>query len=108
MQVVVEGVVWVKGRRGLYRGEDFILMQVFVKVDFWLIFFLFLFGGGFGLIVIDNFGQMSQFFGYDNIYVFVFMISIWNFFGCIFGGYFFEFVVRFVKIFIFIFVYCVL
>lgn len=96
MQAAAEGAVRVKGRRGPHRGEDFTLMQALVKADFWLIFFSLLLGGGSGLTVIDNLGQMSQSLGYDNTHVFVSMISIWNFLGRISGGYFSELVVRFV------------
>ncbi|KAF8052671.1 hypothetical protein N665_1523s0025, partial [Sinapis alba] len=94
MQAAAEGAVRVKGRRGPHRGEDFTLTQALVKADFWLIFFSLLLGGGSGLTVIDNLGQMSQSLGYDNTHVFVSMISIWNFLGRISGGYFSELVVR--------------
>ncbi|KAJ4882847.1 Major facilitator superfamily protein [Raphanus sativus] len=94
MQAAAEGAVRVKGRRGPHRGEDFTLTQALVKADFWLIFVSLLLGGGSGLTVIDNLGQMSQSLGYDNTHVFVSMISIWNFLGRISGGYFSELVVR--------------
>ncbi|CAN7005498.1 hypothetical protein BRARA_C00608 [Brassica rapa] len=94
MQAAAKGAVRVKGRRGPHRGEDFTLMQALVKADFWLIFISLLLGGGSGLTVIDNLGQMSQSLGYNNTHVFVSMISIWNFLGRISGGYFSELVVR--------------
>ncbi|CAN6811052.1 unnamed protein product [Brassica oleracea] len=94
MQAAARGAVRVKGRRGPHRGEDFTLMQALVKADFWLIFISLLLGGGSGLTVIDNLGQMSQSLGYNNTHVFVSMISIWNFLGRISGGYFSELVVR--------------
>ncbi|XP_019161652.1 PREDICTED: protein NUCLEAR FUSION DEFECTIVE 4-like [Ipomoea nil] len=89
-----EGAVRVKTRRGPRRGEDFTLTQALIKADFWLIFFSLLFGSGSGLTVIDNLGQMSESLGYDNVQVFVSMISIWNFLGRVGGGYFSEIVVR--------------
>ncbi|KAJ0260922.1 hypothetical protein HA466_0041490 [Hirschfeldia incana] len=94
MQAAAKGAIRVKGRRGPHRGEDFTLMQALVKADFWLIFTSLLLGGGSGLTVIDNLGQMSQSLGYNNTHVFVSMISIWNFLGRISGGYFSELVVR--------------
>ncbi|KAF8118083.1 hypothetical protein N665_0006s0083 [Sinapis alba] len=94
MQAAAKGAVRVKGRRGPHRGEDFTLTQALVKADFWLIFTSLLLGGGSGLTVIDNLGQMSQSLGYNNTHVFVSMISIWNFLGRISGGYFSELVVR--------------
>ncbi|KAH0888203.1 hypothetical protein HID58_050632 [Brassica napus] len=87
MQAAARGAVRVKGRRGPHRGEDFTLMQALVKADFWLIFISLLLGGGSGLTVIDNLGQMSQSLGYNNTHVFVSMISIWNFLGRISGDY---------------------
>ncbi|KAL8109050.1 hypothetical protein AgCh_025225 [Apium graveolens] len=53
-----------------------------------------LLGSGSGLTVIDNLGQMSQSFGYDNTHIFVSLISIWNFLGRVGGGYFSEIIVR--------------
>lgn len=81
-------------RRGPCMGEDFTLVQALIKADFWLMFFSLLFGSGSSLTVIDNLGQMSQSFGYDNTHVFVSMISIWNFLGRIGSGYFSEIIVR--------------
>ncbi|KAL6011627.1 hypothetical protein ACLOJK_002075 [Asimina triloba] len=93
-QAAAEGAVRVKRRKGPHRGEDFTLMQALIKADFWLIFVSLLLGSGSGLTVIDNLGQMSQSFGYDNTHIFVSMISIWNFLGRIGGGYFSEIIVR--------------
>ncbi|XXG78448.1 hypothetical protein AAC387_Pa08g2393 [Persea americana] len=89
-----EGAVRVKRRKGPHRGEDFTLMQALIKADFWLLFLSLLLGSGSGLTVIDNLGQMSESFGYDNTHIFVSMISIWNFLGRIGGGYFSEIIVR--------------
>ncbi|KAJ3675783.1 hypothetical protein LUZ60_004825 [Juncus effusus] len=79
---------------GPHRGEDFTLSQALVKADFWLIFFSLLLGAGSGLTVIDNLGQMSQSFGFEDAKIFVSMISIWNFLGRVAGGYFSEIIVR--------------
>ncbi|XP_049371612.1 protein NUCLEAR FUSION DEFECTIVE 4-like [Solanum verrucosum] len=81
-------------RRGPCMGEDFTLVQALIKADFWLMFFSLLFGSGSSLTVIDNLGQMSQSFGYDNTHVFVSMISRWNFLRRIGSGYFSEIIVR--------------
>ncbi|XP_049381815.1 protein NUCLEAR FUSION DEFECTIVE 4-like [Solanum stenotomum] len=91
---LAEGAVRINRRRGPCMGEDFTLVQALIKADFWLMFFSLLFGSGSSLTVIDNLGQMSQSFGYDNTHVFVSMISIWNFLGRIGSGYFSEIIVR--------------
>lgn len=93
-QAAAEGTVRIKKRRP-HRGEDFTLMEAFIKADFWLIFFSLLLGSGSGLTVIDNLAQISQSLGHDNTHVFVSMISIWNFLGRIGGGYFSENIVRY-------------
>ncbi|KAJ0988806.1 hypothetical protein J5N97_007162 [Dioscorea zingiberensis] len=93
-QAAAVGAVRVKRRKGPHRGEDFTLMQALIKADFWLIFVSLLLGAGSGLTVIDNLGQMSQSLGYDDMHIFVSMISIWNFLGRIAGGYFSEIIVR--------------
>ncbi|KAJ3688610.1 hypothetical protein LUZ61_017774 [Rhynchospora tenuis] len=93
-QAAAEGAVRVKRRRGPHRGEDFTLMQALIKADFWLLFFSLLLGAGSGLTVIDNLGQMSESLGYDEVHIFVSMISIWNFLGRIGGGYFSEVITR--------------
>lgn len=81
-----EGAVRVKRKRGPRRGEDFTLIQAFIKADFWLLFFALVCGSGTGLTAIDNMGQMSESQGYENSSVFVSMLSIWNFLGRLIGG----------------------
>ncbi|XP_057437528.1 protein NUCLEAR FUSION DEFECTIVE 4-like [Lotus japonicus] len=83
-----------KRRGGPQRGEDFTLTQALVNADFWLLFISTVFGGGSGLTVIDNLGQMSQSLGYDNAHIFVSLIGIWSFLGRVGGGYISEIVVR--------------
>ncbi|RZC49484.1 hypothetical protein C5167_017904 [Papaver somniferum] len=78
--------------KGPDLGEDFTLTQALIKAEFWLLFSSLFLGSGSGLTVIDILGQMSQSLGYDNPYIFVSMISIWNFLGRIGGGYFSEIV----------------
>eukprot|EP00250_Pteridium_aquilinum_P012935 c21036_g1_i1 orf=139-2034(+) len=89
-----EGAVRVKRKRGPRRGEDFTLLQGFVKADFWLLFFALVCGSGTGLTAIDNMGQMSESQGYANSNVFVSMLSIWNFLGRLLGGYASEVIAR--------------
>lgn len=93
-QAAAVGAVRIRRRKGPRRGEDFTLPQALIKADFWLIFFSLLLGSGSGLTVIDNLGQMSQSYGYDNSHVFVSITSIWNFLGRVGGGYFSERIVR--------------
>lgn len=50
----------VRIKRRPRRGDNFTLMQAFVKADFWFIWLSLLLGSGSGLTVIDNLGQMSQ------------------------------------------------
>nr|CAB3484333.1 unnamed protein product [Digitaria exilis] len=85
----------VRIRRQPHRGENFTLMQAFVKADFWLIWFSLLLGSGSGLTVIDNLGQMSQSVGFKDPHIFVSLTSIWNFLGRVGGGYFSETIVRY-------------
>lgn len=85
----------VRIRRQPHRGENFTLMQAFVKADFWLIWFSLLLGSGSGLTVIDNLGQMSQAVGFKDPHIFVSLTSIWNFLGRVGGGYFSEIIVRY-------------
>ena len=85
----------VRIRRRPHRGENFTLMQAFVKADFWLIWFSLLLGSGSGLTVIDNLGQMSQSVGFEDAHIFVSLTSIWNFLGRVGGGYFSEIIVRY-------------
>lgn len=84
----------VRIRKRPHRGENFTLMQAFVKADFWLIWFSLLLGSGSGLTVIDNLGQMSQSVGFEDAHIFVSLTSIWNFLGRVGGGYFSEIIVR--------------
>ncbi|MBA0857806.1 hypothetical protein Goshw_017554 [Gossypium schwendimanii] len=93
-RAAAEGLVRVKKTKGPRRGEDFTLTKALIRADFWLIMFSLLLGGGSGLTVIDNLGQMSQSLGYANPYIFVSMICIWNFLGHIAGGYVSEIFVR--------------
>nr|CAB3486859.1 unnamed protein product [Digitaria exilis] len=92
VQAAARGGVRIKRRP--HRGDNFTLMQAFVKADFWLIWLSLLLGSGSGLTVIDNLGQMSQASGFQNAHIFVSLMSIWNFLGRIGGGYFSEIIVR--------------
>ncbi|KAG4128715.1 hypothetical protein ERO13_D09G037300v2 [Gossypium hirsutum] len=93
-RAAAEGAVRVKKRKGPRRGEDFTLTQALIRADFWLIMFSLLLGGGSGLTVIDDLGQMSQSLGYANPHIFVSMICIWNFLGRVAGGYVSEIFVK--------------
>ncbi|CAL5027854.1 unnamed protein product [Urochloa decumbens] len=92
VQAAARGGVRIKRRP--HRGDNFTLMQAFLKADFWIIWLSLLLGSGSGLTVIDNLGQMSQASGFKNAHIFVSLMSIWNFLGRVGGGYFSEIIVR--------------
>ncbi|CAL5032450.1 unnamed protein product [Urochloa decumbens] len=92
VQAAARGGVRIKRRP--HRGDNFTLMQAFLKADFWIIWISLLLGSGSGLTVIDNLGQMSQASGFKNAHIFVSLMSIWNFLGRVGGGYFSEIIVR--------------
>ncbi|KAL5791507.1 hypothetical protein ACOSP7_000101 [Xanthoceras sorbifolium] len=93
-QAAAEGAVRVKRRKGPRRGEDFTLLQVLIKADFWLLFFSLVLASGSGMTIIDNLGQICESLGYYNTNIYVSMISIWNFLGRVGGGYLSETIVR--------------
>uniref|UniRef100_A0A0D6R7U8 Uncharacterized protein n=1 Tax=Araucaria cunninghamii TaxID=56994 RepID=A0A0D6R7U8_ARACU len=80
--------------KGPRRGQDFTLMQALIKADFWLLFLALTCGGGSGVTIIDNLGQMSESLGYAHSHIFVSMISIWNFLGRVGAGFLSEIVAR--------------
>ncbi|KAG0591061.1 hypothetical protein M758_1G142400 [Ceratodon purpureus] len=83
--VVGEGAVK-RPKRRPRRGEDFKLRQALVKADFWILFLTFFCGVGTGVTAINNLGQIGEAQGYDNVNIFVSLISIANFLGRLGGG----------------------
>eukprot|EP00252_Welwitschia_mirabilis_P016746 TRINITY_DN370_c0_g1_i3.p1 TRINITY_DN370_c0_g1~~TRINITY_DN370_c0_g1_i3.p1 ORF type:complete len:378 (-),score=-0.22 TRINITY_DN370_c0_g1_i3:1211-2344(-) len=88
-----DAVNFKRKRSGPHRGENFTLLQALRKADFWLLFFALVCGGGAGLTIIDNMGQIAESRG-SSSHMFVSMISIWNFLGRVAGGFLSEIVAR--------------
>lgn len=72
--------------RGPKLGEDFPIFGALCTLDFWLLFVTFLCGIGTGITAINNLGQIGQSLGYDDVAVFVSLVSIWGFFGRLGAG----------------------
>ncbi|KAI4367712.1 hypothetical protein MLD38_023420 [Melastoma candidum] len=67
-------------------GDDHTIFEAMRTYEFWLLFVTFLAGVGTGLAVQNNMGQIGEALGYDDVSVFVSLISIWGFFGRIISG----------------------
>lgn len=67
-------------------GEDHTIFEAMRTYDFWILFVSFLFGVGTGMAVQNNMGQIGEALGYDDVSVFVSLISVWGFFGRIISG----------------------
>ena len=96
LMAVGEGAVQPRGRRGgrPRRGEDFTLLQAVVKADYWLLFLAMTCGMGGGLVVINNLAQMGLSLGYENVHIFVTLVSVSQFMGRLWGGFASEYLVR--------------
>lgn len=92
--VVGEGAVK-RPKRRPRRGEDFKLRQALVKADFWILFLTFFCGVGTGVTAINNLGQIGEAQGYNNVNIFVSLISIANFLGRLGGGSLSEHYIRY-------------
>ncbi|KAK3412676.1 protein NUCLEAR FUSION DEFECTIVE 4 [Eucalyptus grandis] len=79
-----DGAGEVKGKPAI--GEDHTIFEAMRTYDFWILFVSFLCGVGTGLAVQNNMGQIGSSLGYDDVSVFVSLISIWGFFGRIISG----------------------
>eukprot|EP00897_Mesotaenium_endlicherianum_P009638 jgi/Mesen1/8702/ME000052S08128 len=77
-------------------GEDHTLLQAFATAEFWLIYVSMTLASGSGLTAINNLGQIGRSLGYgqDTVGVLVSLMSIWNFFGRVGGGYIPEYLVQ--------------
>eukprot|EP00249_Psilotum_nudum_P016076 c25645_g1_i1 orf=745-2640(-) len=89
---VAEGAV--QRKKGPRRGDDFKLRQALVKADFWLLFLTFFCGVGSGVTAINNLGQIGEAQGYQDVTIFVSLVSVWNFLGRLGGGSLSEHFVR--------------
>ena len=92
--VVGEGAVK-RPKRRPRRGEDFKLRQALVKADFWILFMTFFCGVGTGVTAMNNLGQIGEAQGYNNVNIFVSLISIANFLGRLGGGALSEHYIRY-------------
>ncbi|KAL0561032.1 hypothetical protein IC582_001450 [Cucumis melo] len=67
-------------------GEDHTIVEAMKTVEFWILFVSFLCGVGTGLAVMNNMGQIGLALGYDDVSIFISLMSIWGFFGRILSG----------------------
>lgn len=67
-------------------GEDHTIVEAMKTVEFWILFGSFLCGVGTGLAVMNNMGQIGLALGYDEVSIFISLMSIWGFFGRILSG----------------------
>ncbi|XP_031113250.1 protein NUCLEAR FUSION DEFECTIVE 4 isoform X1 [Ipomoea triloba] len=74
------------------RGEDYTILQALLSTDMLILFVATFCGMGSSLTAVDNMGQIGESLGYPTktIKTFVSLLSIWNFFGRIFSGFFSE------------------
>lgn len=74
------------------RGEDYSILQALLSTDMLVLFLATFCGMGSSLTAVDNMGQIGESLGYPTktIKTFVSLLSIWNFFGRIFAGFFSE------------------
>ncbi|PRQ33383.1 putative major facilitator superfamily domain-containing protein [Rosa chinensis] len=74
------------------RGEDYTILQALLSLDMIILFVATLCGLGSSLTAVDNFGQIGESLGYPTktVKTFVSLVSIWNYFGRVFSGFFSE------------------
>ncbi|XP_068345052.1 protein NUCLEAR FUSION DEFECTIVE 4-like [Pyrus communis] len=90
--LVAEGEGGVKEKRKL--GEDFKFSEAVVTVDFWLLFFVFFFGVGSGVTVLNNLAQIGIAQGFDDTTFLLSLFGVGNFVGRLGGGFVSELFVR--------------
>ncbi|KAI3441448.1 DUF1624 domain-containing protein [Psidium guajava] len=75
------------------RGEDHSILQAIFNIDMLIIIISTTCGVGGILAVIDNLGQISSSLGYPprRIATFISLVSIWNFLGRVFAGFYSEY-----------------
>ncbi|KAJ0256697.1 Major facilitator superfamily protein [Hirschfeldia incana] len=84
--LLAEGEGAVKKNRKPRRGEDFKISQIFVKADFWLLWFSYLLGMGSGVTVSNNLAQIGFAYGIKDTTVLVCIFSFFNFTGRLASG----------------------
>uniref|UniRef100_A0A1J3IFA3 Uncharacterized protein n=1 Tax=Noccaea caerulescens TaxID=107243 RepID=A0A1J3IFA3_NOCCA len=92
--LLAEGEGAVKKKRKPRRGEDFKLGQVFVKADFWLLWFVYFLGIGSGVTVANNLAQIGFAFGIKDTTILLSIFSFFNFIGRLSSGAISEHFVR--------------
>lgn len=89
---VGEGAV--RKKRRPRRGEDFKFHEAFIKADFWLLWFVYFFGVGSGVTVLNNLAQIGAALGVDDTTVLLCVFSFFNFLGRLGSGVVSEYFVR--------------
>ncbi|KAF8103062.1 hypothetical protein N665_0188s0022 [Sinapis alba] len=84
--LLAEGEGAVKKKRKPRRGEDFKIGQVFVKADFWLLWFAYFLGMGSGVTVSNNLAQIGFAFGIKDTTILLCLFSFFNFIGRLASG----------------------
>ncbi|KAL2631092.1 hypothetical protein R1flu_015778 [Riccia fluitans] len=84
--VVSHGEVSDTTARKLKLGDDHTAWDAILTFDFWVLFFTFLCGIGTGITVMNNFGQIGQSLGTQDVAIFISFISIFGFYGRIVAG----------------------
>lgn len=89
---VGEGAV--KKKRKPRRGEDFTFREAIVKADFWLLWFVYFFGVGSGVTVLNNLAQIGVSLGVNDATILLSLFSFCNFLGRLGAGVVSEHFVR--------------
>ncbi|MED6143578.1 hypothetical protein PIB30_007524 [Stylosanthes scabra] len=90
-----EGAVPVRGReRRPKRGEDFKFREAIIKADFWLLWFVYFFGVGSGVTVLNNLAQIGVALGDNDTTILLSLFSFCNFLGRLGAGALSEHFVR--------------
>lgn len=82
-------------RRAPAIGEDHTVVELARSGDFWVLFASFLCGVGTVMMVMNNMGQIGEAMGYDDVSVFVSMLSVCGFFGRLAAGSVSEYFIRY-------------
>ncbi|KAI9110258.1 hypothetical protein K1719_018700 [Acacia pycnantha] len=92
--LLAEGEGAVRKRRRPKRGEDFKFLEAIVKADFWLLWFVYFFGVGSGITVLNNLAQIGIAQGIDDTTILLSVFSLCNFTGRLGAGVVSEHFVR--------------